>query len=87
MRHFGAVAVALAAAHQLQWPSPISVQTSSKQELLIEFRQHDKTYTDVTLTGPATHSFDGTIIYHTRVGFAHSTSAKAPAVERSQVGP
>lgn len=57
----GATAAALAAAHVKQLPSPIRVHTRSGEVLTIDFKLDDAKISNVTMTGPATHVFDGEI--------------------------
>jgi diaminopimelate epimerase len=57
----GATAVALAGANQYLLSSPITIQTSSRDELSIEFMQQKLTFSHVTLTGPAQFTFLGKI--------------------------
>ncbi|MBA3722592.1 MAG: diaminopimelate epimerase [Parachlamydiaceae bacterium] len=57
----GATAVALAAAYCYQIRNPITIQTGLGQKLTIDFEQTGLTFENVTLTGPATRTFKGTI--------------------------
>lgn len=57
----GAVAVAMAAFQHFGLKPPISVWTQSRQQLIINF-EHKPLFSNVTLSGPATHIFDG--VYH-----------------------
>lgn len=57
----GAVAAALAAAHQHRLVSPLTIQTRSGEELTIGFLRHEKEFSNVTLTGPAQLTFQGEI--------------------------
>jgi diaminopimelate epimerase len=57
----GATAVALAAAYQYHLSSPIIIQTSSGEELSIEFLQQEQDFSNVTLTGPVQGIFQGEI--------------------------
>jgi diaminopimelate epimerase len=57
----GATAVALAGAYQYQLSSPITIQTSSGEELTIAFTIQDKRFSRVTLIGYAQLTFLGKI--------------------------
>lgn len=54
----GAVAAALAAAHQHSFQSPVTVQTTSKEELTVAFSSD---FSEISLTGGATFVFTGRI--------------------------
>lgn len=54
----GAVAAALCAAHLYQFQSPISVQTKSREEMIVTFTP---SWNEVRLTGPATFVYQGEI--------------------------
>ncbi len=49
----GAIASALVAACKLNWPSPISLKTRSKERLTIHFNENSQVFTDVYLEGDA----------------------------------
>ena len=57
----GATASALAAALVQNLPSPIQVYLHSGDLLEIDYQLTESIFTDVTMTGPATHVFDGKI--------------------------
>lgn len=57
----GASASAIAAAYKLNMPSPITLLTSSKEELVVDFANNDDKYTNVKLKGPARLVFTGII--------------------------
>jgi diaminopimelate epimerase len=49
----GSIASALVAACKINWPSPISLKTRSKESLTIHFREDNQVFTDVYLEGDA----------------------------------
>lgn len=57
----GAVAAALAIAHQYGLLSPIIIQTRSGEELMIGFLREQQGFSKVTLTGPAQCTFRGEV--------------------------
>lgn len=57
----GAVAVAIAAANTYQLTSPIQIRTRSGGSLSIAFKKNDSIFTHLTMSGPATKTFEGTI--------------------------
>lgn len=57
----GATAAAIAAAHLLQLVNPVTIETQSNEELIIDFaHQHDH-FSQVSLIGPARYLFSGLI--------------------------
>ena len=57
----GATAAALAAAYQYRLLSPITIQTSSGEEISIAFIFEQQIFSQVTMTGPAQYTFHGEI--------------------------
>jgi diaminopimelate epimerase len=57
----GAAAAALAAAHEMQYPSPIKVRTRSNEILEIGFDFTDGLFSAVTMTGPAKRTYRGEV--------------------------
>lgn len=57
----GATAVALATAYKYGYEGPLSIETRLKENLIIDFRRDKNTFRDVTMTGPAYRTFQGTI--------------------------
>ena len=57
----GAAAAAVAAAHLFQCPSPIVIETYSKEKLTVAFLVHEGMIDRVSLTGPAQPLFQGEI--------------------------
>lgn len=57
----GATAAAIAAAIKHQLKPPISVKLRSGEMLTIDFTIHGDTISNVTMSGPCLHIFDGTI--------------------------
>lgn len=55
----GAIAIAIAAHRQFDMPSPITLQTSSEQHLHIAFKYVHNAWSDIIMSGPADHLFDG----------------------------
>jgi diaminopimelate epimerase len=58
----GSIASALVAACKLNWPSPISLKTRSRESLTIHFSENSQVFTDVYLEG------DARLIYSAELG-------------------
>ncbi len=58
----GAVAAALAAAHQYRLLSPLTIETLAGEELKVGFLQEQGRFSKILLTGPAQLTFKGEIV-------------------------